>query len=164
MEVRQTTLQQMYWQKNLDWTGMIVEHAFLDHGYDAAKLQDENFLRQLGIADATGIAQKYGLVKGMPQSGFTDVPDDAWYREAVEYVRDQGIMFGMEDTYFGAAKSLERSHFVTMIYRMAGEPQVQFIPEYPDVPDGTFYSLPVTWATKAGVITGYLDGTFGWRI
>lgn len=147
--------------KELGLTGIIVEHAFLDHGYDAAKLQDENFLRQLGIADATGIAQKYGLVKGMPQSGFTDVPDDAWYREAVEYVRDQGIMFGMEDTYFGAAKSLERSHFVTMIYRMAGEPQVQFIPEYPDVPDGTFYSLPVTWATKAGVITGYLDGTFG---
>ncbi len=147
--------------KELGLTGIIVEHAFLDHGYDAAKLQDENFLRQLGIADATGIAQKYGLVKGMPQSGFTDVPDDAWYREAVEYVRDQGIMFGMEDTYFGAAQSLERSHFVTMIYRMAGEPQVQFIPEYPDVPDGTFYSLPVTWATKAGVITGYLDGTFG---
>lgn len=147
--------------KELGLTGIIVEHAFLDHGYDAAKLQDENFLRQLGIADATGIAQKYGLVKGMPQSGFTDVPDDAWYREAVEYVRDQGIMFGMEDTYFGAAQSLERSHFVTMIYRMAGEPQVQFIPEYLDVPDGTFYSLPVTWATKAGVITGYLDGTFG---
>ena len=147
--------------KELGLTGIIVEHAFLDHGYDAAKLQDENFLRQLGIADATGIAQKYGLGKGMPQSGFTDGPDDAWYREAVEYVRDQGIMFGMEDTYFGAAQSLERSHFVTMIYRMAGEPQVQFIPEYLDVPDGTFYSLPVTWATKAGVITGYLDGTFG---
>lgn len=50
--------------KELEMTGIIVEHAFLDHGSDAAKLQDENFLRQLGIADATGIAQKYGLVKG----------------------------------------------------------------------------------------------------
>ena len=35
--------------KELGLTGIIVEHAFLDHGYDAAKLQDENFLRQLGL-------------------------------------------------------------------------------------------------------------------
>lgn len=56
--------------KELGVTGIIVEHAFLDHGSDAAKLQDENFLRQLGVADATGIAQKYGLVKGTePKQG-----------------------------------------------------------------------------------------------
>ena len=147
--------------KQLGVTGIIVEHAFLDHGSDAAKLQDENFLRQLGIADATGIAQKYGLVKETWQSGYTDVSDDAWFREAVEYVRDQGIMLGMNDTYFGATQSLERSHFVTMIYRMAGEPDVKFTPKYPDVPSEMFYSLPVTWATEAGIITGYLNGMFG---
>jgi len=148
--------------KELGLTGIIVEHAFLDHGYDAAKLQDENFLRQLGIADATGIAQKYGLVKGPGQgSGYVDVPEGVWYEEAVEYVRDQGIMFGMNDTYFGAAEFLERSHFVTMIYRMAGEPKTQFDFKFPDVPDGTFYSLPVTWASDKGIITGYLNGMFG---
>lgn len=148
--------------KELGLTGIIVEHAFLDHGYDAAKLEDENFLRQLGIADATGIAQKYGLVKGPGQgSGYVDVPEGVWYEEAVEYVRDQGIMFGMNDTYFGAAEFLERSHFVTMIYRMAGEPKTQFDFKFPDVPDGTFYSLPVTWASDKGIITGYLNGMFG---
>lgn len=147
--------------KELGVTGIIVEHAFLDHGSDAAKLQDENFLRQLGVADATGIAQKYGLVKGAGESGYIDVPDGAWYREAVEYVRDQGIMYGMNDTYFGAAEFLERSHFVTMIYRMAGEPKTQFNFKFPDVPDGTFYSLPVTWASDKGIITGYLNGMFG---
>lgn len=148
--------------KELGLTGIIVEHAFLDHGYDAAKLQDENFLRQLGIADATGIAQKYGLVKGPGQgSGYVDVPEGVWYEEAVEYVRDQGIMFGMNDTYFGAAEFLERSHFVTMIYRLAGEPKTQFDFKFPDVPDGTFYSLPVTWASDKGIITGYLNGMFG---
>ena len=148
--------------KELGLTGIIVEHAFLDYGYDAAKLQDENFLRQLGIADATGIAQKYGLVKGPGQgSGYVDVPKGVWYEEAVEYVRDQGIMFGMNDTYFGAAEFLERSHFVTMIYRMAGEPKTQFDFKFPDVPDGTFYSLPVTWASDKGIITGYLNGIFG---
>lgn len=41
--------------------GIIVEHAFIDNSSDAAKLSDPNFQRQLGIADATGIAQQYNL-------------------------------------------------------------------------------------------------------
>ena len=50
--------------KEYGMTGIIVEHAFLDNAGDAAKLRDENFLRQLGIADAKGIANTYGLTKG----------------------------------------------------------------------------------------------------
>ena len=43
--------------------GIIVEHAFIDNADDAAKLKDESFLKQCGIADATGIANYYGLSK-----------------------------------------------------------------------------------------------------
>ncbi|MEG2439114.1 MAG: GBS Bsp-like repeat-containing protein, partial [Lachnospiraceae bacterium] len=43
--------------------GIIVEHAFLDRPEDAARLHDENFLRAIGIADATGIANRYGLAE-----------------------------------------------------------------------------------------------------
>ena len=148
--------------KELEMTGIIVEHAFLDHGSDAAKLQDENFLRQLGIADATGIAQKYGLVKGTWQENqYTDVPDGVWYKEAVEYVRDQGIMFGMNDEYFGAAEPLRRAHFVTMIYRMAGKPQTIYTDRFLDVGNGLFYTEPVMWAAENGIVTGYDNGMFG---
>ena len=45
-------------------TGIIVEHAFVTSATDAALLHDANFVRSLGIADATGIAQAYGLSKG----------------------------------------------------------------------------------------------------
>ena len=45
-------------------TGIIVEHAFVTSPSDAALLHDANFVRSLGIADATGIAQAYGLSKG----------------------------------------------------------------------------------------------------
>lgn len=43
--------------------GIIVEHAFLTNSSDAAKLKNESFIQKLGIADATGIAQYYGLAK-----------------------------------------------------------------------------------------------------
>lgn len=44
--------------------GIIVEHAFIDNESDAAKLKDESFLKQCGVADATGIANHFGLSKG----------------------------------------------------------------------------------------------------
>lgn len=43
--------------------GIIVEHAFIDNASDASKLQDAAFVKQLGVADATGIAQQYNLGK-----------------------------------------------------------------------------------------------------
>ena len=47
--------------KELGMTGIIVENAFLDRAEDAAKLKDESFLQQLGVATARGIANTYGL-------------------------------------------------------------------------------------------------------
>ena len=44
--------------------GIIVEHAFIDNVNDAEKLKDESFLKQCGVADATGIANHFGLSKG----------------------------------------------------------------------------------------------------
>ena len=48
--------------KERGFVGIIVEHGFMDGDYN--KLRDDNFLRQLGEADAKGIAQYYGLVDG----------------------------------------------------------------------------------------------------
>lgn len=45
---------------------VIIEHAFVSNPSDAAFLGNESNLRNMGIADATGIAQHFGLVK----SGF----------------------------------------------------------------------------------------------
>ncbi len=43
--------------------GIIVEHAFITNSSDASKLASDAFRTQLGIADATGVAQQYNLVK-----------------------------------------------------------------------------------------------------
>ncbi len=51
--------------KENGFPGIIVEHAFLTNSSDAAKLKDNNFVRQLGIADATGIANYFNLTKGV---------------------------------------------------------------------------------------------------
>lgn len=51
--------------KSYGITGIIVEHAYLDNSYDASRLWNDDFLVQLGAADARGIANAYGLTQGM---------------------------------------------------------------------------------------------------
>lgn len=42
---------------------IIVEHAFVSNSQDAAKLKQDSFRKQLGIADARGVAAQYNLGK-----------------------------------------------------------------------------------------------------
>lgn len=45
--------------------GIIIEHAFISNASDAANfLNSDEKLKKLGVADATGIAEYYGLTKG----------------------------------------------------------------------------------------------------
>lgn len=59
-----------YYARYAGIPGIIVEHAFLTNSDDAAKLADSNWRTKMGIADATGIAEYYGLSK---VSGGSDV-------------------------------------------------------------------------------------------
>lgn len=53
----------LYYSKLFKIPGVIVEHAFMSNPGDAAKLQQEAFLKKLGQADAEGIARYLGLKK-----------------------------------------------------------------------------------------------------
>ena len=67
--------------------GIIVEHGFVSNASDAAKLKDSTWLTKIGVADATAIAEYYGLSK-VPQNG-SAVPDDDVTREGTEVVTER---------------------------------------------------------------------------
>ena len=58
-------------------------------------------------------------------TGFTDVTADAWYADAVTYVRDNGLMSGTSDTTFTPGGTMTRGMLVTTLYRMAGSPSLE---------------------------------------
>ena len=64
--------------KTRGFPGIIVEHAFMDGDYN--RLCDDNFLRQLGQADANGIAQYYGLGPAEDLSQYAGAFDVNFYR------------------------------------------------------------------------------------
>lgn len=61
--------------------GIIVEHAFMSNSTDAANfLSNDEGLKKLGVADATGIAQYFGLKKEKPVD-YSAVFDAAYYAD-----------------------------------------------------------------------------------
>ena len=61
--------------------GIIVEHAFMSNSSDAANfLSNDEGLKKLGVADATGIAQYFGLKKEKPVD-YSAVFDAAYYAD-----------------------------------------------------------------------------------
>ena len=60
--------------------GVIIEHAYIDHGYDVQKVKSPNFYAQLGVKDATAVAKYFKLKSsktGADFSGFKYDPTPA---------------------------------------------------------------------------------------
>ena len=91
---------------------------------------------------------------------FTDVPADAWYASAVEYVAENGIMNGVGDNLFDPEGSLTRAMFVTMLYRMEGEPAIVAQQTFSDVASDAYYAQAVAWAHENGVVNGVSETEF----
>ena len=85
---------------------------------------------------------------------FRDVPDGAWYEPYVRFVYDNGLMNGTSGTAFGPALPMNRAMVVTVLYRMAGSPQVSGEAPFTDVQPGAFYEKPVAWAYENGIVMG----------
>ena len=85
---------------------------------------------------------------------FRDIPDGAWYEPYVQFVYDNGLMNGTSGTEFGPALPMNRAMVVTVLYRMAGSPQVSGAAPFTDVQPGAFYEKPVAWAYENGIVMG----------
>ena len=92
---------------------------------------------------------------------FTDVADTAWYADAVQYVYENGLMTGVSESEFGPDGTATRGQIVTILWRLAGSPVVNYAMRYADVDEGAWYGEAVRWAASTGVVTGYTESSFG---
>ena len=97
----------------------------------------------------------------IPAEGFQDVPSDAWYKDAVKFVSEKGIMNGTSDTTFVPLKVLTRAEFVTVLHNMAGKPEMEYKDTFTDVAKKTWYTNPVMWAFENKVTSGISENEFG---
>ncbi len=86
---------------------------------------------------------------------FKDVAENAWYAESVKYVYHHGIMKGISDTEFDVGGSTTRAMIVTTLWRLEGEPVVNYLMTFEDVKADAYYAEAVRWAASEGLVLGY---------
>lgn len=106
----------------------------------------------------TGAPSAFAAVS---DTGFADVAANAWYADAVEYVRDNGLMSGTSTTTFSPDGTMTRAMLATTLYREAGSPAVTGADTFSDTQTGAWYEDAVLWASQEGVVSGYGNGLFG---
>ena len=92
---------------------------------------------------------------------YTDVVSTAWYAKYVDDVTAKELMGGSNGK-FDPNGNMNRAMLVTVLYRMAGSPDVEgkVSEKFKDCKDGAYYEKAVLWAAANGIVGGYSDGTF----
>ena len=85
---------------------------------------------------------------------FYDVPNGAYFCEAVKWAVDKGITNGLSDTMFGPYESCTRAQIVTFLWRAAGSPEPKAASSFTDVPANAYYAKAVAWAVENGITNG----------
>ena len=120
-------------------------------------------IRRMGavlMALALVLSMNLTAFAAVEDTGFADVDADDWYAEAVEYVRDHGIMNGTTATTFNPDGTTSRGQIAAILYRASGSPEVSGGTAFTDVADSAYYADAVRWASAHSIVTGYGDGTF----
>ena len=91
---------------------------------------------------------------------FYDVPNGAYFYEAVKWAVDKGVTNGLSDTMFGPYESCTRAQIVTFLWRAAGSPEPKTASSFTDVPANAYYAKAVAWAVENGITNGMTATTF----
>ena len=92
---------------------------------------------------------------------FLDVSTSDWYHEDVDYMIAHGYMKGVSNTQFSPQGATTRAMLVTVLYRVAGEPDVTGLSNnFNDIVRDSWYGDAVIWASNAGIMIGMGDGKF----
>ena len=91
---------------------------------------------------------------------FYDVPNGAYYYEAVKRAVEKDITNGIGNSLFGPNAPCTRAQIVTFLWRAAGGPEPKNAGSFSDVPSGGYYAKAVAWAAENGITTGVGGGRF----
>ena len=95
-------------------------------------------------------------------TGFKDVPDDAYYADAVAWAVEEEITQGTGNGVFSPERTVTRAETVTFLWRAAGSPTPTGVSTgFSDVTDkNAFYYKAVLWAVEKGITNGVGGGRF----
>ena len=149
------------------YTDVVTEATCTEAGYITSTCQACGDVVVMTIADPTGV-HDYDDEGVCAHCGklsldhrFIDIPADAWYYEAVDYVVERGFMNGTGGAIFAPTAVVTRATVAQLLYNIVGRPDVSgFENPFYDVKEGDWYYAAVVWAANTGVVSGNGQGGF----
>ena len=140
-----------------DWYAEAVDYVVstgVMSGDDAQQL----FQPEYGVERAQFAVIVYRFAGGTPAEGkaaFSDVAEDEWYYDYVNWMVQQKLMGGTDGGAFGPNDFLSCEQALIVLYRLAGEPEIKgTLEDYPYAPKVSDSGRDaVTWAWNNGLIT-----------
>ncbi len=91
---------------------------------------------------------------------FADVPADAWFKKAVDYVNGKGLMSGVDENNFGPELLTNRAMLVTILWRMEGCPTSEQATAFKDIKATDYFYNAVLWAAENKIVSGVSETSF----
>jgi len=105
--------------------------------------------------------QCFGITVLASSHPFKDVPEGAYYEEAVVWAVEKAITTGTSATTFAPKMTCDRSQAVTFLWRAAGSPEPTSAENpFGDVKADAYYYKAVLWAVEKGITSGTGNGKF----
>ena len=148
-----------------DWYYPAVTFAYqnkLIQGTDVGFEPEMSMTRGMLVTVLHRLASPEALSSASP---FSDVPEGAWYSEAVNWAVENNVVFGVSDSQFDPNASITREQLAVILYRYAvlcGYDVSQGKTDLPHEDSGTISSYAaeaMQYAVGAGIITGNTDNT-----
>ena len=120
---------------------------------------NESLSRSITQVRLTGDTTVYAgwTLTGNP---FTDVDEDDYYYDAVQWAVANGVTTGTTSTRFSPDTICTRAQMVTFLWRAVGSPAASGTLPFTDVSTDAYYYDAVRWAVANGITRGTTSTTF----
>ena len=96
-----------------------------------------------------------------PEPSPTPTPSGPWYQAAMDFARDQGILFGDAGGNMLPGSNASRAQMAAMLVRVFGCTAGKDITHFTDVSAGAWYYPELSVAAQMNIFSGCGDGTMG---
>ncbi len=155
----------------IEYTCIVCKNTYIEvteapgHDYECEIIREATEEVE-GLAEytCTVCGDKYTEYIPVIINPFEDVVSGEFYYKAVLWAYDNGITMGFTETTFCPYLGCTRAQIVTFLYRAAGEPEVEEVPDIPftdvDMSPKSSYADALIWAYATGITDGTTLTTF----
>lgn len=145
-------------------SGYYIRNTLVDKA--AVELDSSSNYTFISISSEHSMTALYGQITNAAYhnwvSPFTDVSSNDWFYKNVRYCSSADLFNGVTPTTFEPNMAMTREMFVTVLWRLSGEPIVPGSGcAFKDVPSRSYAYEAIRWGSYYGIVRGTSSTTFG---